>query len=79
MEIKSTFTVDDKTFDTEQEAMDYAHFLERKALVKKLIADVFPDTSHSHLCGGYVTAAIASKIVKNPEIFRQALDIVEGK
>ncbi len=79
MEIKSTFTVDDKTFDTEQEAMDYAHFLERKAVVKKLIVEVFPDDSHSHLCGGYVTAAIATQIVKHPEIFRKALDIVDGK
>tara|TARA_R100000655_G_scaffold63568_2_gene102047 strand:- start:174 stop:413 length:240 start_codon:yes stop_codon:yes gene_type:complete len=79
MEIKTTYTVDGETFDTEQEALDHSYYLERKAGVKKLIVEVFPDDSHAHLCGGYVPEYIANQIVKNPEIFKQALDIVEGK
>jgi hypothetical protein len=76
MEIKTTFTVDGKTFETEQEAMDYSYFLERKRKVQKLIKDLFKKTSNFY---GHGPDSIAEKLVKNPEIFQEALDIVEGK
>ena len=76
MEIKTTYTVEGKTFDTEQEAMDYSYFLERKGKVKELIKDLFKETSNFY---GHGPEGIAEKIVNNPEIFQEALDIVEGK
>ena len=76
--IKSTFTVGYQTFDTEQEAIDYVHFCDRKQSVIELFKDVFPERTHIH-SNQYTPSDIAEKLVKNPDLFRQALNIVEGK
>ena len=79
MEIKTTYTVGGETFATEQEAMDYSYYLERKAKVADLLGEkVFPDRT-SYGRREYRADDIFEKIVENPELFRQALDIVEGK
>ena len=77
MDIKTTYTVAGKTFDTEQEAMDYSYFLERKAKVRELLKPIFKKESSNFY--GHSSDEISEKLVKDPEIFRQALDIVEGK
>ena len=78
MEIKTTYTVEGKTFDTEQEAMDYSYFLERKAKVLELIKPIFKSRIDGFVTD-YNASGIANQIVKHPEIFQKALDIVEGK
>ena len=78
MEIKSTFTVGHQTFGTEQEAIDYVYFCDRKQSVIELFKEIFPARTHIH-SNQYTPTDIAEKLVKNPDLFRQALDIVEGK
>ena len=78
MEIKSTYTVDDRTFETEQEAIDYVHFVDRKHDVEELIKPIFKNRIDGFVTD-YNANGIANQIVKHPEIFRKALDIVDGK
>ena len=78
MKISTTYTVAGETFDTEQQALDYAHFIERKRSVQELISPLFRE----HVQGiaiNHNAKQIAHQIVEHPELFRQALDIVEGK
>ena len=82
MEIKSTYTVDGETFETEQEAMDYAYYLERKTKVRALMETLFKQSNFNDLAAAYhyqQLDELCEGIVKKPEIFKQALDIVEGK
>ena len=39
MKISTTYTVGGETFATEQEALDYSHFLDRRTKVIDLIAE----------------------------------------
>ena len=78
MKISTTYTVDGETFDTEQEALDHSYYLERKAKIADLLGELFP-TKSSYGFKDYRPYDIFHQIVKNPEIFKQALDIVEGK
>ena len=78
MEIKTTYTVAGKTFETEQEALDHSYYLERKAKIADLLGELFPNRS-SYGYKDYRPYDIFHQILENPEIFRQALDIVEGK
>ncbi len=78
MDIKSTFTVGYQTFDTEQEAIDYVHFCDRKQSVMELFKDVFRERT-SVGASQYRPEEIAERLVENPELTRQALDIIEGK
>ena len=82
MEIKSTFTVAGETFDTEQVALDHSYYLERKAKVQELMETLFKQSNFNDLAAAYhyqQLDELCEGIVKKPEIFRQALDIVEGK
>ena len=82
MEIKTTYTVEGETFETEQAAMDYAYYLERKSKVSALMETIFKQKHFNDVASAYHYSDIDSLcegIVKRPEIFRQALDIVEGK
>jgi len=78
MEIKSTYTVGHQTFETEQEAIDYVYFCDRKQSVMELFKDIFPERTHIH-ANQYSPETIAEKLVENPELLRQAHDIIEGK
>ena len=78
MEIKSTYTVGHQTFDTEQEAIDYVYFCDRKQSVMELFTKVFPERTHIH-ANQFSPEDIAEKLVENPELIRQALEIIEGK
>tara|TARA_B100000965_G_scaffold222300_1_gene186000 strand:- start:591 stop:845 length:255 start_codon:yes stop_codon:yes gene_type:complete len=80
--IESTFTVDGETFGTEQEAMDHAYYLERRAKVMDLFQLMFPekDANNAHFGKAkYSTKAIVDYMLTDPAIFREALDIIEGK
>ena len=82
MEIKSTFTVAGETFASEQKARDHAYFLERKAKVHELMETIFKQKNFNDIASAYryqQLDELCERIVKKPEIFRQALDIVEGK
>ena len=82
MKISTTYTVGGETFATEQEALDYSYFLERKSKVSALMETLFKQTHLSDIDAAYHYSNIdqlCEGIVKRPEIFRQALDIVEGK
>ena len=82
MEIKSTFTVDGETFETEQAAMNYVYYLERKAKVSSLMETLFKERNFNDVAQAYHYQWIdqlSEYIVKDPEIFRKALDIVDGK
>ena len=78
MEIKTTYTVDGETFETEKEALNHSYYLERKAKVADVLGELFP-TRSSYGFKDYRPYDIFDKIVKNPDLFRQALDIVEGR
>ena len=78
MEIKTTFTVGYQTFETEQQAIDYVHFCDRKQSVMELFNKVFPERTHIS-SNQFSPEDIAEKLVENPELLRQALDIIEGK
>ena len=60
-----------------QSISSYIYLKKRKAKVKELIKPLF-EQNHSNFYG-FGPDEIGARIVKNPEIFRQALDIVEGK
>ena len=80
--IESTFTVAGETFETEKEAMDHAYYLERRSKVIELFKSMFPekDPCVSHYSTAkYSTKAIVDYMLIDPEIFREALDIIEGK
>ena len=82
MEIKTTYTVAGETFETEQEAIDHAYFLERRAKVIELFKFMFPvnDANNAHYSvAKYSTKAIVDYMLTDPAIFREALDIIEGK
>ena len=80
--IKTTYTVAGTTFETEQEALDHSYYLERKAKVQELIETLFQQRHFNDVAAAYHYSDIdnlCEGIVKNPEVFRKALDIVEGK
>ena len=79
MKIQTTYTVAGTTFETEKEALDHSYYLERKAKVADLLGKkIFPDQT-SYGSREYRADDIFEKIVENPELFQQALDIIEGK
>ena len=82
MQIQATYTVDGETFASEQKARDHAHFLERKAKVHELMETLFEQKHFNDIASAYryqQLDELCERIVKKPEIFRQALDIVDGK
>jgi len=93
MKISTTYTVGGETFATEQEALDYSHFLDRRTKVIDLIAEyrwIFNDKKENEGVKSTSTYnnpfnqldavnRLATALINKPEVFRQALDIVEGK
>ena len=82
MEIQTTYTVDGETFETEKEALDHSYYLERKAKVRALMETIFKQSIFNDIATAYHYSDIdelCERILKCPEIFRQALEIVEGK
>ena len=91
MKISTTYTVAGKTFATEQEALDYSHFMERRLNIVDLFHEnnsIFKDgkegtknlsTYNNPLEDLATKKILAAALIKHPEVFRQALDIVEGK
>ena len=93
MKISTTYTVGGETFATEQEALDYSHFLDRRTKVIDLIAEyrwIFNDKKENEGVKSLSTYnnpfnqldavnRLATALINKPEVFRQALDIVEGK
>ena len=93
MKISTTYTVGGETFATEQEALDYSHFLDRRTKVIDLIAEyrwIFNDKKENEGLKSLSTynnpfnqldavKRLATALINKPEVFRQALDIVEGK
>ena len=92
MKITTTYTVGGETFATEQEALDYSHFLDRKRRIVEFFmeyhwifdvdkkAGIKSLKSFSNSFEDLATKdRLATALVKHPEVFQQALDIVEGK
>ncbi len=55
MEIKTTYTVDSKTFDTKKEAEDYSIFLSKKLEIKRLLLEVLPEKQSFSYVQGFQT------------------------
>ena len=91
--VKSTYTVAGETFATEQEALDHAHFINRRRQIVEFLSEyhwIFDDVdrkkgvkslrSYSNPFEDLATKQLlAAALVKHSEVFRQALDIVDGK
>lgn len=91
--VKTTYTVADKTWLHEEEALNYAHFLNRRREVVEFLSEyfwIFDDDDHKKgvkSLRSYSTSfedlatkqLLAGALIKHPEVFRQALDIVDGK
>tara|TARA_R100000655_G_scaffold19272_2_gene40350 strand:+ start:965 stop:1240 length:276 start_codon:yes stop_codon:yes gene_type:complete len=91
MKISTTYTVGGETFATEQEAMDYSHFLDRRTNIVDLFHEyhwIFDEkkagvknlsTYSSPFDEVATKKLLAAALINNPEVFKLALDIVEGK
>tara|TARA_R100001443_G_C3209995_1_gene143138 strand:+ start:66 stop:386 length:321 start_codon:yes stop_codon:yes gene_type:complete len=92
MKITTTYTVAGETFATEQEALDYSHFLDRKRRIVEFFMEyhwIFDDEKKTGVKSlrAYSNSfqdlntknRLAAALVNHPEVFHQALDIVEGK
>ena len=90
--VKSTYTVAGETFATEQEALDHAHFINRRRQVVEFLHEyhwIFEDEKKRGVKSirAYSTSfedlatkeSLADALIKHPEVFRQVLDIVDGK
>ena len=89
--VKSTYTVAGETFATEQEALDHAHFINRRRQVIEFLNEyhwIFDDEkkgvksirAYSNSFEDLSTKqSLAEALIKHPEVFRQVLDIVDGK
>ena len=70
MEIKTTYTVDSKTFDTKKEAEDYSIYLSKKLEIKRLLLEVLPE-KQSLYPADYKAGEIAERLIKNPDTVYQ--------
>ena len=75
MEIKTTYTVDSKTFDTKKEAEDYSIFLSKKLEIKRLLLEVLPE-KQSLYPADYKTGEIAERLIENPDTVFQICEIL---
>ena len=79
MEIKTTYTVDSKTFDTKKEAEDYSIFLSKKLEIKRLLLEVLPEKQQSlAYVQGYKTGEIAERLIENPDTIYQICEIISS-
>ena len=79
MEIKTTYTVDTKTFDTKEEAEDYSIFLSKKLEIQRLLLEVLPEKQQSlAYVQGYKTGEIAERLIKNPDTINQICEIISS-
>lgn len=85
-----TYSVSGKTFATEQEALDHAHFINRRRQVIEFLNEyhwIFDDEkkgvksirAYSSFEDLSTKQSLAEALIKHPEVFRQVLDIVDGK
>ena len=76
MEIKTTYTVDSKTFDTKKEAEDYSIFLSKKLEIKRLLLEVLPEKQSFSYVQGFQTDEIAERLIENPDTIYQICEIL---
>ena len=93
MKISTTYTVAGKTFATEKEALDYSHFMDRQSKVIDLICEyrwIFKKENEIDVNKSIrsydnpfnqmdAVRRLAAALVNKPEVFRQALDLIDGK
>ena len=79
MEIKTTYTVDTKTFDTKEEAEAYSIYLSQKVEIQRLLLEVLPEKQQSlAYVQGYKTGEIAERLIENPETVFQICEILSS-
>ncbi len=78
MEIKTTYTVEHKTFDTKKEAADYSIFLSKKLEIQRLLLEVLPEKQSLAYVQGYKTGEIAERLIENPDTIYQICVILSS-
>ena len=78
MEIKTTYTVDTKTFDTKEEAEAYSIYLSEKLEIKRLLFEVLPEKQSLAYAQGYQTGEIAQRLIENPDTVFQICEILSS-
>ena len=78
MEIKTTYTVDSKTFDTKEEAEAYSIYLSQKVEIQRLLLEVLPEKQSLAYAQGYQTGEIAERLIENPETVFQICEILSS-
>ena len=78
MEIKTTYTVDTKTFDTKDEAEAYSIYLSQKVEIQRLLLEVLPEKQSLAYVQGYQTGEIAKRLIENPDTVFQIYEILSS-
>ena len=78
MEIKTTYTVDTKTFDTKDEAEAYSIYLSQKVEIQRLLLEVLPEKQSLAYVQGFKTGEIAERLIENPDTIFQICEILSS-